>query len=93
MSDTIVPLFGQPVEGKPSQSIISKIKHLLACAERGEVTALAYAYIRPNGNSVSGWETTSRLQWTSLIGSVALIQNDLMKNTEFEESEAEPEGA
>lgn len=42
--------------GEVDAELVDAIRDLLGRAERGEITAAAWATVSPNGDTLSGWE-------------------------------------
>jgi hypothetical protein len=55
MTDNIAPLFGQPLPDQPDPEVIEKLRELLAAAEAGDISALAYVAARKGNRITRGW--------------------------------------
>lgn len=57
MSDeaSVIPLFGQPTEGKPDPELVEELRDILARAERGEIAAYAIATVSPGHELITKW--------------------------------------
>lgn len=59
MNDKVISLKGGPLPGKPNPDIIASLERLLEQAKAGDLIGLAYATVRTNDVSASGWDGMS----------------------------------
>lgn len=85
MSEKIIPLFGQPTVGEPPARLIKAIEHLLEAAKRGEIEAVAYVAIQPEGNSMFYFYDDGVRDLNVLVGSTTLLAHKALKYVDQQE--------
>lgn len=53
---SVVAFNGGPIPGEPVADVVERLETLLERAKAGEVVAIAFALLRPDGLVTTGWE-------------------------------------
>lgn len=59
-----------------NKELVASLEKLLEDAKRGELQSLAYAAVRPCGDSVTGWN--NRAHYHQLLGALLVVQNRML---------------
>lgn len=79
--DNVVPLNdGVLIKGIVSQRLIEHLEALLAQARRGEIVAIAYAWLPPTGRPHSNWCHTDAVHGWLLPSAVSVLQHRMLSD-------------
>jgi len=78
-------------DNKPNEAVVDALKHLLAIAERGELTAFAYATVRRDGSFQTWWSTGKDMNFALHTGIARLNWRYHAEAFSEEQSDHNPE--
>lgn len=76
MSKKIVGLVEGTNTAPVNKDVVASLERLLEEAKRGEIQSLAYAAVKPCGDSVTGWN--NRAHYHQLLGALLVVQNRML---------------
>jgi hypothetical protein len=79
MTDNVVSLTGHQIDGEPCQEVIEVLEEALDSARRGEITAIAGAWLTANEKAFT-FEAGNR--FTALVGGLELAKYDMIRKVE-----------
>lgn len=74
----LVGIDGRPAV-EPNAEVIEFLKDALAEAKRGQVTAIAACWIKPDDSLSTGWKHGDRRSGLELIGAVTYLGNRITR--------------
>lgn len=76
--DVVVGLDGEPA-GAADPDIVALASSLLRAAKAGQINSIAVAYTTRGGELCTTWWWTEDGDWLSMVGGVAMLQQELGK--------------
>lgn len=73
MTDRVVSLHGNTIEGEPDPEVIAQLEQLLAEAKAGTLTGIAFATTHSNRNVGKGWSGLPGTRF-QLGGAIGMMQ-------------------
>lgn len=67
-----------PLHRQPNTELVDNLRRMLARAERGEVTAMAAAWVYADGATGSGWSGAGRHRSALTSGAIAFLLVDYL---------------
>ncbi len=67
-----------PIRPPVNQTCVELVRDMLGDAERGDITAVAYIAVRPNGATRMGKSADISSDLVRALGALAILQRDLL---------------
>lgn len=80
MTAKVIPVFGEPIAREPCKEVVESLEALLEEARAGEIIAIFYAGVRPNGEGFYTAECPRPRDWWPLVGSAEVGRHLVLAN-------------